>query len=293
MSGAQPSRVAIDTLHDMKRDGRKIAMVTAYDYPSARAAEAAGVDVILVGDSLANTVLGLPDTLGVSMDAMVHHCKAVSRARRRAFLLADMPFLSFQVSPEDAVRNAGRFLSEGGADAVKLEGAAHLEAVQRIVNAGIPVMGHIGYTPQSLHQFGHRVMQGRTREQAEALCQSARQLVEAGCFAIVLEKVAGRLAERVTRAIPIVTIGIGSGPHCDGQVLVLADILGLDPDLHLRHAKRYADVGVVSEEAIRQYAEEVRSGAFPAEAHTFPGDDDELPTPERVQALVSGITKPS
>lgn len=288
VSGYRPNRIAVDTLHDMKREGRKIAMITAYDYPTGRAADAAGADVILVGDSLANTVLGLPDTLGVSMNAMIHHCAAVNRARQRAFLVADMPFLSFQVSPDEALRNAGRFLAEAGADAVKVEGANHVEAIERIVKAGIPVMGHLGYTPQSLHAFGHRIVQGKTLSQAEALCRDAGRLVQAGCFVIVLEKLPGELARRITDALPVPTIGIGSGPHCDGQVLVLADILGLQPELHFKHAKRYAEIGSAIEDAVRKYAQEVREGAFPSEAHTSAGRQQDLPSPERAAALIEG-----
>ena len=289
MASERTQRVDVDRLLAMKSCGEKIAMVTAYDYPTARAAEAAGVDVLFVGDSLGNTILGYADTLSVTMEDMLHHAKAVARARRRSFLLVDMPFLSFQVSPEDAVRNGGRFVSEAGVDAVKLEGAKHLEAVERLVSAGIPVMGHLGYTPQFTHVLAHGHVQAKTLAQAAQLCRDARRLVDAGCFALVLEYVPMRLAEVLTQVLPIGTIGIGSGPGCDGQVLVLADLLGLQPDVHLKHAKRYGEVGLAMEEAIRSYAEEVRAGHFPTPQHAAGGLEDVELTPERVRSMGSEL----
>lgn len=288
MASERVQKVDVDALLGMKPRGDKIAMVTAYDYPTARAAEAAGVDIIFVGDSLGNTILRYADSLSVTMDDMLHHTKAVARARGRAFLLVDMPFLSFQVSPEATVRNGGRFLGEAGADAVKLEGAKHLEAVERLVSAGIPVVGHLGYTPQFTHVLAHGHVQAKTLPQATQLCRDAQRLAEAGCFAVVLEYVPMRLAELLTQALPIPTIGIGSGPGCDGQVLVLADLLGLEPELHLKHAKRYAEVGAQMEEAIRCYADEVRAGAFPAAEHAAAGLEDEELTLERVREMAAG-----
>ena len=288
MASAPEQRLEVDTLLEMKRRGEKIAMVTAYDYPTGCAAEAAGVDVIFVGDSVGNTILGYPDTLSVTMDDMLHHAKAVARARKRAFLLADMPFLSFQVSPEEAVRNGGRFLREAGADAVKMEAAKHLMAVERLVNAGIPVMGHLGYTPQFTHVLAHGHVQAKTMAQAAQVCRDAQRLVDAGCFGIVLEYVPMRLTKLLTQVLPIPTIGIGSGPDCDGQVLVLADLLGLEPELQLKHVRRYAEIGEAMQDAIFRYANDVRAGRFPTPQHGAGGLQDEELTVERVRKMAAG-----
>ena len=288
MASGRAQKVEVDTLLVMKGRGEKIAMVTAYDYPTGRAAEAAGVDVIFVGDSVGNTILGYPDTLSVTMQDMLHHTKAVARARQRAFLLVDMPFLSFQVSPEEAVRNGGRFLSEAGADAVKMEGAKHLEAVERLVSAGIPVMGHLGYTPQFTHVLARGHVQAKTRAQAAQLCRAAQRLVDAGCFGIVLEYVPMRLTKLLTQVLPIPTIGIGSGPDCDGQVLVLADLLGLQPDVQFKHVRRYAEIGAGIEDAIFRYANDVRAGRFPTPQHGAGGLQDEELSVERVQQMMAG-----
>ncbi|MGD8240140.1 MAG: 3-methyl-2-oxobutanoate hydroxymethyltransferase [Armatimonadota bacterium] len=288
MASERTQRVEVDTLLAMKGRGEKIAMVTAYDYPTGRAAEAAGVDIVFVGDSVGNTILGYPDTLPVTMEDMLHHTKAVARARKRALLLVDMPFLSFQVSPEEAVRNGGRLVSAAGADAVKMEAARHLEAVERLVNAGIPVMGHLGYTPQFTHVLAHGHVQAKTMAQAAQLCRDAQRLLDAGCFGIVVEYVPMRLTKLLTQALPIPTIGIGSGPDCDGQVLVLADLLGLQPDLKLKHVRRYAETGAAMEDAIFRYANDVRAGRFPTPQHGAGGLQGEELTLERVRQMAAG-----
>ena len=259
------ARVTTATLREMKSAGDPIVMVTAYDAPSARLAEEAGVDSILVGDSLGMVVLGHDSTLPVTLDDMLRHTAAVVRGTSRALIVADMPFLSFQISPEEAVRNAGRFLAEAGATAVKLEGGASIApTVERIVAAGIPVMGHIGLTPQSVNVFGGFKVQGRETDSAIALVQDALALEAAGAFAIVLELVPAELAAIVSEEVSIPTIGIGAGGGCDGQVQVFHDLLGLGT-FKPKHAKRYADVGDAIRTAIGAYTAEVRSGAFPAE----------------------------
>jgi 3-methyl-2-oxobutanoate hydroxymethyltransferase len=259
------ARVTTATLREMKSAGNPIVMVTAYDAPSARLAEEAGVDSILVGDSLGMVVLGHDSTLPVTLDDMLRHTAAVVRGTSRALIVADMPFLSFQISPEEAVRNAGRFLAEAGATAVKLEGGISIApTVERIVAAGIPVMGHIGLTPQSVNVFGGFKVQGRETDSAIALVQDALALEAAGAFAIVLELVPAELAAIVSEEVSIPTIGIGAGGGCDGQVQVFHDLLGLGT-FKPKHAKRYADVGDAIRSAIGAYTAEVRSGAFPAE----------------------------
>jgi 3-methyl-2-oxobutanoate hydroxymethyltransferase len=248
----------------MKERGEKIAVLTAYDYPSALITEAAGVDAILVGDSLGMVVLGYETTLPVTMDDMLHHVKAVTRAAKRALVIADMPFMSYQIGPEDGLRNAGRFMQEGGASAVKLEGGGRtVETVARITGAGIPVMGHLGMQPQSVHQVGGYRAQGREEEAARRIMSDAKALEDAGAFAVVLEVVPMGLAKEITAALRIPTIGIGAGIHCDGQVLVLHDMLGIYEHFAPRHARRYAEIGKTMQEAIAAYADDVRSGRFP------------------------------
>jgi len=247
-------------------------MVTAYDFPSAKLAEAAGLDLLLVGDSLGTTVLGYPTTLPTTMDAMILHTAAVSRAVTSPMVIGDMPFLSFQVSVEEAVRNAGRFVVEGGAHAVKLEGVLHAEAISAILAAGIPVMGHLGYTPQRAIQFGTQIVRAKQADEATALLADARKLQELGCFALVLECIPDDLAGLVTEELDIPTIGIGAGPLCSGQVLVWHDLLGLVPGQSFKHNKRYTELGKTIIEALQQYVVEVRSGAFPDEAHCFRAD---------------------
>lgn len=244
-------------------------MVTAYDYTSALLADRAGIPMILVGDSMAQTMLGFEDTLPVTVDDMVRHTAAVVRGTRRAFVVADMPFMSYQASTADALRNAGRLLKEGGAQAVKLEGGAVVvDTVKAMVAAGIAVMGHLGLTPQSVHQLGGYGVQGRTVEAARTLIEEARALEKAGAFAIVLELVPAELAREVTDALDIPTIGIGAGPGCDGQVQVWHDLLGLSLDFTPRHASKYAEVGTTMLDALERWAEDVRQGRFPTEAQT-------------------------
>lgn len=253
-----------------------ITMLTAYDYPTALAMDESGVDVILVGDSLGMVVLGYPNTLSVTMEDMLHHCKAVSRGARWALLIGDMPFMSYQISPQEALRNAGRFLQEAGMDAVKLEGGRErLETIRLIVSAGIPVMGHIGLTPQSVHQLGGFRPQGRNAQQAFQLLQDALALQEAGCFSLVLESVPGRLAEFISQRLEIPTIGIGAGGGCDGQVLVTHDLLGLFDRFTPRFVKQYARLNPLIKSAFAQYIQEVRQGEFPSEEHTIEIKDEE------------------
>jgi len=253
-----------------RKGGRKLTMLTAYDALLARLADASGVDMILVGDSLAMVGLGQPDTLGVGMDAMIHHTRAVSRGAERALVVGDMPFLSYQTSDEAAVANAGRFLAEGRAAAVKLEGGARmLSRIKAIVAADIPVMGHIGLTPQSLAKFGGFKVQGKTAEAGRALAEEARLLEQAGCFGMVLEAVPAPVAEIVTRAVSIPVIGIGAGPHCDGQVLVTHDLLGLFDKFRPKFVKRYAELGAQAVAAMEAFRREVEEGVFPGPEHSF------------------------
>lgn len=258
----------------------KIAVLTAYDAPSARLLDAAGIDVLLVGDSVEMAVYGEPSTLTAGMDVLVKHARAVSGAARRALVVGDMPFLSYQASPADAVRNAGRFLAEAGCGAVKLEGGRRvLPAVEAILSADIPVMGHVGMTPQSFRKFGGFKVQGKSAAAAEEILEDAAALDAAGCFAIVLECVPDALAERITGTVSIPTIGIGAGPHCDGQVLVYHDLLGLSGDFRPKFVRRYAELAPVIEDAARRYLEDVKSGAFPSREETFAPD---APTLRRV-----------
>jgi 3-methyl-2-oxobutanoate hydroxymethyltransferase len=261
----------------MARREERIVMVTAYDFPSGRLADEAGVDVVLVGDSAAMTVLGHPTTVPATMEEMLMLTRAAARGAARPLLVADMPFGSFQVSDEEAVRNAIRFVKEAGADAVKLEGAGvMLSRVRAIVGAGIPVMGHIGLTPQSATMLGGFRAQGKTAAKALALLEDAAALEEAGCFSLVLEAVPAPVAERITERVGIPTIGIGSGAACSGQVLVLHDLLGLYEGRAPRFAQRYADVGTQIREALERFAADVRAGEFPAEEHTYAMPEEEL-----------------
>ena len=265
--------VRIGKLQEMKQAGEPIPCMTAYDFPTARLVDAAGIPVILVGDSLGNVVLGLDSTLPVTMDDMVHHTKAVVRGVTEALVVVDMPFMSYTVSVEEALRNAGRLLQEGGAHAVKLEGGVSVaETVRRITEAGIPVMGHVGLTPQSVHQLGGYRVQGRTLSGAQRLLDDAEALEQAGAFAVVLETVPGQLAEVVTGRLRIPTIGIGAGPGCDGQIQVLHDVLGLGTRMP-KHAKLYANLNEVIGDAMAAYEREVRERRFPTEEHTVPIDD--------------------
>ncbi len=250
-----------------KAEGKRFAMLTAYDYPTARILDEAGIPILLVGDSLANTVLGYESTLPVTMEEMLHHTRAVARGARNAMVVADMPFLSYQVSVEEGIRNAGRFVKEAGAHAVKIEGP-HLELIGRLVELGIPVMGHVGLTPQSVHALGGYRVQGRGEEAARRVLDQALAIEKAGAFSIVLEAIPAELAREVTARVQVPTIGIGAGPHCDGQVLVLTDLLGLSERVP-KLAKAYADLRRAIGEAVRAFADEVASGAFPDETHTY------------------------
>jgi len=263
-------KLTVPRFRARKGEGPPLVVLTAYDLASTRAAEAAGVDALLVGDSLANVVLGHETTLAVSMEEMLHHAAAVGRARRRALLVADMPWMSYHVSPEQALTNAARFVREAGADAVKLEGGTRrLPAIRAILDAEIPVMGHIGLTPQSVLPMGGYRVQGRSDDAAKALIDDARALAEAGVFAMVLEGVPGELAGRITEAVPVPTIGIGAGPACDGQVLVYHDLLGMLPDPAAKFVRRYAELFETQVEAIRRWSDDVREGSFPAREETY------------------------
>jgi len=259
-------RITINQIKAMKPGGEKIVMLTAYDYSTARLVDEAGIPLILVGDSLGMVVLGYESTIPVTMEEMLHHTKAVVRGTKQAMVIGDMPFMTYHVSVEDALRNAARFIQEGGAQAVKLEGGVTVaEKVKRIVECGIPVMGHIGLTPQSIHQFGGFKMQGKTPEAATRILEDARALEQAGAFAIVLETMPGSLAEQVTEKVAIPTIGIGAGPSCDGQVQVINDILGSFSDFVPKHAKQYVKLTDIISKAVAQYRDEVKAGVFPAE----------------------------
>lgn len=269
-------RITVPQIMDMARRDERIAVLTAYDYPTARLVDAAGVHIILVGDSLGNVVLGYEGTLPVTMDEMIHHTAAVVRGTTNALVVGDMPFMSYQASDSEALRNAGRFLKEAGCQAVKLEGGRTVASlIHRLVDYGIPVMGHVGLTPQSVNQFGGYRVQGRTADQAEMVLTDALAVEEAGAFSVVLELVAAPVARIITEHLQIPTIGIGAGPHCSGQVLVFHDMLGMDPGFHPRHAKRYAEVGDMISGAVRAYVEDVRAGAFPSEAQSFTMSADE------------------
>jgi 3-methyl-2-oxobutanoate hydroxymethyltransferase len=257
-------RVTAPDLIAMKTRLEKISVLTAYDYPMGRLVDEAGIDVALVGDSLGMVVLGYDTTLQVTMEDMISHTAAVSRGAKRALIVADMPFMSFQPSDDDALRNAGRLLAEGGAQAIKLEGGARAAAcVRRMVSAGVPVMGHIGMTPQSIHQFGGHKTQGSNDAQAQVILSDAQALQDAGVFSIVLEKIPSDLAQQVTESLDIPTIGIGAGPHCDGQVLVSHDVLGYYDKFTPPFAKQYANLWNIVLEAFQRYKDEVKSGTFP------------------------------
>jgi 3-methyl-2-oxobutanoate hydroxymethyltransferase len=273
-----PNRKKVTTLtfNQRKERGEPITMLTAYDYATALAADHAGIDSLLVGDSLGMVVLGYENTLQVTMDDMLHHCKAVARGAKTPLLIGDMPFMSYQVSTTEAVRNAGRFLAEAGMDAVKLEGGREVAAtVEAIVNAGIPVVGHIGLTPQSVHKLGGYKAQGRTALAARRLLDDALILEDAGCFAIVLEAVPDRLAELISHTLTLPTIGIGAGAGCDGQVLVTHDLLGLFDRFTPKFVKKYADLHTEMLRAFTEYKQEVITHQFPSDAHTYSIPDDE------------------
>lgn len=261
------------TIHDLlkkKAEGKKITMLTAYDYPFAQIAEEAGVDVLLVGDSLAMVVQGLENTLPVTMEEMLYHTRMVTRAARRAMVIGDMPFMSYQTGVADAVRNAGRFLKEGEAAAIKIEGGAEVaEHIRAMTKSDIPVLAHIGLTPQSIHRMGGYKVQGKTEEARKKLMEEAHMVEDAGAFAVVLEAIPMDLAGTITGELSIPTIGIGGGPHCDGQVLVLHDVLGIFERFVPRFVKKYATLREDALSAIRKYVEEVEQGVFPSEEQSF------------------------
>jgi 3-methyl-2-oxobutanoate hydroxymethyltransferase len=276
ISTEERKKVTIRLIQAMKTRHEPISMLTAYDYPTALIMDQAGLDIILVGDSLGMVVLGYESTLPVTMDEMIHHCKAVARGAKYALLVGDMPFLSYQVSTEEAVRNAGRFLQEAGMNAVKLEGGGErAETIRAIVSAGIPVMGHLGLTPQSVNKLGGFRPQGRDAEAAYKLLEDAQILQEAGCFSLVLESIPGRLAELVSQRLEIPTIGIGAGAGCDGQVLVTHDLLGLFERFTPKFVKRYANLSGEMKRAFSEFTAEVRANAFPGPEHTVEISDDE------------------
>jgi 3-methyl-2-oxobutanoate hydroxymethyltransferase len=270
-------QVTASELKAMKKRGERIVMLTAYDFPTARLVDSAGADVILVGDTLGMVVLGYDTTVPVTMDEMVHHVKAAVRGAGRALVVADMPFMSYQTGPDDALRNAARFLKEAGAHAVKLEGGTTVaDTVRKLVDAGIPVMGHIGLTPQSIHQFGGWKVQGKTPQAAIRLMNDAHALEQAGAFAVVLELVPTPLATLVTKRLRVPTIGIGAGAGCDGQVQVFHDLLGLFEGFTPKHTKRYAEAGELMRQALAAYAADVRAGSFPTEEQSFSMDERAL-----------------
>ncbi len=267
------ARVSPTQIGDMKRRGEKIPMLTAYDYSTARFLDEAGIPLILVGDSLGTVMLGYGSTIPVTMDEMIHHCKAVARGARNAMVIGDMPFMTYHLNSEQALVNAARFIQEGGCQAVKLEGGVTVaEKVRRVVECGIPVMGHIGLTPQSELVLGYRV-QGRSADAAIRIVKDALALEEAGVFAIVLETVPAPLAKLITERVSVPTIGIGAGIYCDGQVQVIHDFMGMFPDFTPKHAKQFAQVGVALKAALAQYMTEVKEGSFPTDKESFKMDE--------------------
>lgn len=270
-------RVTITDLKDMKTQGEKIVMVTAYDYTSAKIVEEAGIPIILVGDSLGQVVLGYDSTVPVTMEDMLHHIKTVVRGTQRAHIVGDLPFMSYNAEASEALRNAGRLLKEGGAQSVKLEGGWHVaDTVARIVQAGIPVMGHLGLTPQSVNQLGGYKVQGKSTKAAVALIEDAKALQDAGAYALVLECIPAPLAELVTERLDIPTIGIGAGLHCDGQVQVFHDVMGLLSEFLPKHARRYANLADGISRGISDYIRDVQNGAFPTDKESFKMDRNVL-----------------
>jgi len=266
----------------MKNEGKKIAMLTAYDYPTALLEDRAGIEIILVGDSLGMTVLGYENTIPVTMDEMIHHTKAVTRGTKYALVIGDMPFMSYNTSEQEAIFNAGRFMKEGGADAVKLEGGVTVkDIVKAIVNAGIPVMGHIGLTPQTISMLGGFKVQGKDAQAAQKIIDDALLLEDAGAFSVLLEAIPAPIAKRITERLKVPIIGIGAGVHCDGQVLVVHDILGLFDRFTPKFAKRYVNLSELMLKAFESYREEVLNGTFPGDQHSFHIDEKELSKVDR------------
>ena len=268
-------KTSVLTFKNAKLNNEKITMLTAYDYSTAKLIDESGIDSILVGDSLGNVILGYEDTISVTMEDMIHHGAAVSRGAKNALVVIDMPFMSYQTSAYDALVNAGRLMKEGRAGAVKLEGGKTVcPQIEAITHAGIPVMAHLGLTPQSIHAFGGHRVQGKTEEAAKKLLEDAREVEEAGAFAVVLECVPSKLAALITKELTIPTIGIGAGNCCDGQVLVYQDLLGMFSDFTPKFVKKYANVGEIMKEAFKEYKKEVRSGVFPAKEHEYAISDE-------------------
>ena len=263
-------RVTTRRLQDMKKQGKRISCLTAYDALIARILDDAGIDLILVGDSLGNIVQGHETTIPVTLDDIIYHTKAVVKGVQRALVVADMPFMSYQVSPEEAFRNAGRLMKEAGASAVKVEGGHRVcEAVRRMTEAGIPVMAHLGLTPQSINQFGSYRARGQNAEEADEMMRDAKELEEAGAFAVVLEKIPMQLAQKITESLTIPTIGIGAGPHCDGQILVYSDMLGLTIDFSPRFVRRYDSLHERIDDSVSRYIQDIQSGNFPDESESY------------------------
>ena len=270
-------RVSIADIRELKQKGEKIAMLTAYDYVTARMVDQVGVPLILVGDSLGMVMLGYESNIPVTMEEMLHHTRAVVRGTKRALIVGDMPFMTYHASVAEALHNAGRFIQEGGAQAVKLEGGERMaEVVKRVVECGMPVMGHIGLTPQSVHQLGGFKVQGKSAKAAEQLIRDACALDEAGVFCIVLETVPAQVARLITERVSVPTIGIGAGVHCDGQVQVISDILGLFTDFVPKHAKQYAKLGPIIKSAVADYIGEVQAGSFPTRKESYTVDESVL-----------------
>jgi len=278
-------KITITDLHNKKRDGKKFTMLTAYDYPIAKLVDEAGIDCILVGDSLGMVVLGYDSTVPVTMDEMIHHSKAVRRGTKYAFLVGDMPFMSYQVSKEEAIRNAGRFMKEALCDAVKLEGGYEVvEVTEAIVDAGVPVLGHLGLTPQTISKLGGYKIQGKDAAAAKKMVDEALMLEKAGCFAIVLECVPDRVAKFVTERLTIPTIGIGAGPYCDGQVLVTNDMVGLFDRFVPKFVKQYVKLSALISDGLKKYKDEVENGIFPDEEHSFTIKEEELKKLKKLKA---------
>lgn len=266
----KPSKITTQTVVDMKRRGEKISMITAYDFSMARIFDAAGIEMILVGDSASNVMAGHETTLPITMEHMMYHTSCVVRGVDRALVIADLPFMSYQVNPREALLNAGKMMKESGAHAVKLEGGKSIaDSVKGIVDAGIPVMGHLGLTPQSIYKFGTYKVRATETTEAELLMVDAKLLEEAGCFALVLEKIPAALAAKVTQSLSIPTIGIGAGSGCDGQVLVAHDMLGLNKDFSPRFVRRYADLHTVMSDAVQNYIKDVKDGSFPSKNEQY------------------------
>lgn len=268
----RPAKITTQTVVDMKRNGEKISMLTAYDYTMTRIVDQAGIDIILVGDSASNVMAGFETTVPMTLDHMIYHTSCVVRGVDRALVIADMPFMSYQVTAKEALINAGRMMKEAGAHAVKVEGGKSIrKTVRKIVDAGIPVMGHLGLTPQSIYKFGTYKVRATDEQEAQDLITDAKSLQEAGCFSLVLEKIPAKLAERVSQELDIPTIGIGAGVGCDGQVLVLHDMLGLNKEFNPRFLRRYADLHTTMTDAVQQYIDDVKSKDFPNDEEQYGG----------------------